>query len=151
MSKFLLWGSLVFSTWLILKIFIKDFSEKLKTSYWWGLVPIIMAFPPNNYEWNFWPVVSVLLLVFPPMVGLFYLQHVNKNEKYNLLIQVFKTLFYVIAFFGFESLLSLFVLMELSYIFYVDTEYQNRSLFNQLIELCKRVLPAVVICFALKI
>lgn len=151
LGKFVLWGCLLMAAWLYIDSFNLHFANRslrhsVRTSPWWGMVPLIAAFHPNNYEWNFFPTIMTLLPTLLIMAIIFRVTHRGPITLGKIL---FNTLAILLGFYAYESLLPFAILMEIAFFFYSDKKSQSDG------KTCKSILsfsfPVILSAVVLKI
>ena len=141
-AKLLIYGMLVGSSFLVCDLFIDNFKDKFKNSLIFTFLILFMSFAPNQYEWNYWP---TNMTCIPSMFLMILCFWAEKKYKYYHLAFI-KNLAYLFAGFTFESLIALAVLLELSYIIYIE----KRDFLSMIKKVLNRTLPILIIFFITK-
>lgn len=142
LGKFVIYSFLIGSMLLICDLFIKNFWTEFKNNLWMLFLPLFMAFAPNQYEWNYWPTNMTCIPSLFLMTLFFWAEKTYKHY----ILSFIKNFFYIFAGFTFESLIPLAVLLEISYVFYLE----KRTFLDGIKRIISRTLPMLIIFFLAK-
>lgn len=142
LGKFTLWLFLFTATIITLSLYIKDFFQKFRSSIIMGLFPIVLAFPPNNYEWSFWPTNMTL---FPALTLIAWVMKMSLEKPQSIFWNLFRAVIYAVGFYTYETILPMMILIELSWILYFS--HPDKNFFKQIFQLIKQITPGFILIF----
>ena len=125
LAKLLLFPLQVSASWLVLDCMIDNFRVKFRSQWFYGLLPLVLAFPLNNYEWSFWPTMMTSYPSYFLVIFGYWFHHKSPSNVSSLI----KFCCYLVGALTFECLLVLAWLLELAHALYLldhQTSWANR-------------------------
>lgn len=149
LGKFITWFFLIFSSWSAINLFFAEIKIQKIKWYSLALITFLLAFGPNNYEWNLWP---TNLTLMPSVFFILFSLYLDK-KKSTIYSKVFKFFSVIFGFYAYESLLVLYILLEVSHTFYVEREDDGDwiALKLTIIKTLREVLPVIIVCISSKV